>query len=85
MVTMSGKTLLGMSVFAFCRRPFGDRRFPWWATPGFAPGNAGHFGGTVTVNVSGTNGAQGLVQFDLTSCLRAPPPRTFPTPPYGFS
>jgi hypothetical protein len=66
MVTMSGKTLLGMSVFAFCQAALWGQTVPLVGDAWFASGNAGHFGATATVNVSGSNGSQGVLQFDLT-------------------
>lgn len=66
MVTMSRKTLLGTAVFAFCLQALWGQTVPLTGDAWFVPGNAGHYGSTVTVNVSGSNGAQGLVQFDLT-------------------
>jgi hypothetical protein len=65
MVTGSRRVLLGVGVIALCQMGAWAATAPLVADASFANGNAGQFGGTVTVNVGGAAGYQGLLQFDL--------------------
>ncbi len=65
MAIMDRKCLLVLAIGAFGQAAAWAQSVPLVGDAYFAIGNTNNFGGTVTVNVGGVNGNQGLFQFDL--------------------